>query len=120
LTKRPWLERTGRRHCLRPVDALGADASAAPALDGVVEAEEDRAVRREGAEQQPEQQARRGARVPCGAVEDAVVAHEPPLPGEDGDPQDARDGAPARRQDGADQQHLGMPPTSLSEERREA
>ena len=40
-----------------PVDPLGADALAAPALDRVVEAEEHRTVRREGVEQQPEQQA---------------------------------------------------------------
>jgi hypothetical protein len=45
---------------------------------------------------------------------------EPPLPAEPGDPRDAADRAPARRQDGPDQQHLGVPPAPLAEERREA
>src|SRR5215212_5246003 len=45
---------------------------------------------------------------------------EPPLPAESGDPENAGHRAPARRQDGSDQQHLGMPPTSLEKERRKA
>jgi hypothetical protein len=85
------------------VDALRADPLAAPALDGVVEAEEDRAARREGVQRQPEQHARRGSWVPGGAVGDAAGVHEPPLPGEPGDPQDAGDRALPWRQDGADQ-----------------
>jgi hypothetical protein len=103
------------------VDALGADALAAPALDGVVQAENQRAAaRREGVQQQLQQQARGGPRAAGGAVEDAMVVGEPPLPGEPGDPQDAGHGALARRQDGADQQHLGMLPAPLEEQRGEA
>jgi site-specific DNA recombinase len=102
------------------VDALGADALAAPALDGVVEAEEDRAARREGIEQQPEEDARRRLPAPGGAVEHPVIADEPPFAREAADPQDGGHGARPGRQDGADQQHLGVPPTPLAEERREA
>lgn len=40
-----------------PVDALGGSALAVPALHRVVQAEEHQAARREGVEQQPEQQA---------------------------------------------------------------
>ncbi len=82
-------------------------------------AEEHRATRGEGVEQQAQQHPRRGPATPGGAVEDAVVVHEPRLRREPGDPQDARHRAPARRQDGPDQQHLGMPPAPLAEERRE-
>jgi hypothetical protein len=103
-----------------PVDALGGDALAAPALDGVVEAEDHRPARREGVEQQPEQHARRRAPAPGGAVEDAVVVHEAPLLREPADAQEAGHGAPAGSEDRADQQYLGMPPNPRPKERREA
>jgi hypothetical protein len=102
------------------VDTLGADPLAAPPLDGVVEAEDDGPPRREGVQQQPEQHARRRTPAPCGAVQHAMVVHEPPLAAEPGDPEDAGHGALARYQDGPDQQHLGVPPTPFAEERREA
>src|SRR3954465_13311915 len=50
----------------------------------------------------------------------SMIVHEPPLLAEPGDPENAGHRAPARRQDGSDQKHLGMPPTPLEEERRKA
>ena len=47
-----------------------------------------------------------------------MVVGEPPLPAEPRDPQEAGHRALARRQDGADQQHLGMAPGSLLQEQR--
>jgi len=102
------------------VDALGGAALAAPALDGVGEAEDHRAARGEGVEQQPQQQTGCQPPTPGGAVEHAMVVDEAPLPGEPGDPQQAGHRALPGRQDGADQQHLGMPPTPLEGQRREA
>ena len=102
------------------VDAFGGDAPAAPALDGVVEAEDQRAARREGVQQQAQQHAPGCPSAPGGAVQHAMVVGEPPLAAEPGDPEDAGHGALARRQNGPDQQHLRMPPTALAEERREA
>ena len=46
----------------------------------------------------------------AGAVEHAVVVHEAPLARQTGDPQHAGHRAPARCQDGAGQQHFGVPP----------
>jgi len=66
-----------------------------------------------------EQQARGGPQAPGDAVEHAVVVHESPLLRQARDAQDARHHALARRQDGASQQHLGMAPTALKEQRRE-
>ncbi len=57
----------------------------------------------EGVEQEAEQHVSRGPPTPGGAVEDAVVVDEPPFPSEPGDPQNAGDGALARRQDRAEQ-----------------
>src|SRR3954447_11478451 len=74
----------------------------------------------EGVQQQPEQHTRCGTPAPGGTVEDAMKVHEPPLLAEPGDPENAGPRAPARRQDGSDQKHLGMPPTPLEEERRKA
>jgi hypothetical protein len=80
------------------VDALGADAPAAPALDGVVQAEEQRAARRTAIEQQSKQRPGSGPSAPGGAVEHAVVVDEAPLAGEPGDAKDAGDRALAGRQ----------------------
>jgi hypothetical protein len=102
------------------VDALGADPLAAPALDGVVDAEDHRPLRREGVQQQAQQHAPGRPSAPGGAVQHAMVVGEPPLAAEPGDPEDAGHGASAGRQDRPDQQHLGVPPTPLAEERREA
>jgi hypothetical protein len=49
-----------------------------------------------------------------------VVVHEPPLPAKPGDPENAGHHAPARCQNGSEQQHFGMPPTPLLKDRREA
>src|ERR687893_834604 len=57
---------------------------------------------------------------PGGGFGRGVVFRKPPLPAEPGDPEDAGHRAPARRQDGPDQQHLGVPPTPLAKKRREA
>src|SRR5215208_3897298 len=43
-----------------------------------------------------------------------------PLQAKPGNPENAGHRAPARRQDGSDQQHLGMAPTPLEKERRKA
>src|SRR5215213_5886509 len=102
------------------VDPFGTYAFAAPALDRVVDAEDHWPLRYEGVQQQPEQHTRCGTPAPGGTVEDAMKVHEPPLLAEPGDPENAGHRAPARRQDGSDQKHLGMPPTPLEEERRKA
>ncbi len=54
-----------------------------------------------------------------GVVQGRLV-NEPPLSAEPSDPKYAGHRAPARRQDCPEQQHMGMPPTPLLEERREA
>src|SRR5215208_6758187 len=48
-----------------------------------------------------------------------MVGGEPPLPAEPRDPQKARYGAPARGENGGDQQQLGVPPCSLLPEYRD-
>lgn len=68
------------------VDALGADALAAMALDRVVDAEHDRANRHEGGDQAIEQQASRPAGIPGDAVENPMVVGAAPLPAEPDDP----------------------------------
>src|SRR4051794_2007082 len=102
------------------VDPLGLDVFAAPALDGVVEAKDDRPLWHEGVQQQPEQHTRCGTPAPGGAGEDAMIVHEPPLPTEPDHAENAGHRALARRQNGSDQQHLGMAPTPLEEQRRKA
>src|SRR5215213_1225004 len=47
-----------------------------------------------------------------------MVVGEPPFPAEPGDPQEAGHSAPAGREDGADQQQLGMAPYPLLHEHR--
>ena len=100
------------------VDALGADPLAAATLDRVVDAQQHRAARGEGGDQEAEQQAGRRTGVPGGAVEHPMVVGEPPLPAEARDPQEAGHGALARGENGADQQQLGMAPCSLLPEHR--
>jgi hypothetical protein len=85
------------------VDALGADALAPPALDGVVDPEHEGARGREGAHEQREQEATRGTRRPGGSAQHPMVAAEAPLSRESQDAQDARDGAHAGREDRAEE-----------------
>jgi hypothetical protein len=99
---------------------FGADALAAPPLDRVVEAQQHRPGRQEGVQQKSEQDPGCRSSAPGGAVQHAVVVHKPPLPAEPADPQNAGHRTLAGRQDRPDQQHLGMPPTPLEEQRREA
>jgi hypothetical protein len=49
-----------------------------------------------------------------------MAVDEPPLACPPGDPQKAGHGAPTRRQNRADQKHLGVPPTPLEKQRRKA
>jgi hypothetical protein len=100
------------------VDALGRDALAAAALDRVVQAQHHRPGRGEGVQQQAEQDVRRRPAAPDRAVEHAVIVDEATLPAQPHDPQQARHRAPAGRQDGADQQFLGVPPRPLLHEHR--
>jgi hypothetical protein len=96
------------------VDALGADAPAATALDRVVDAEHDRADRHEGGDQQElQQQVACRTGVPDGTAEHTMVVDEPPLPVEPNDPQQAGHRALAGREDGTDQQPFGTAPRSL-------
>jgi hypothetical protein len=99
------------------VDALGADALAATALDRVVDAEHDRADRHEGGDQELQQQAACGTGVPGGAAEHTMVVDEPSLPAEPNDAQQAHR-ALAGGEDGADQQPFGMTLRSLLQEHR--
>jgi hypothetical protein len=100
------------------VDAFGIDPPAAARLDRVVDAEHHRSGWCKGIEQQAEQDAGGCPRAPDHAVEHAMVVGEPPFPAEPGDPQGAGHGAPAGREDGADQQQLGMAPYPLLHEHR--
>jgi hypothetical protein len=102
------------------VDALGGDALATAALDGVVDAQHHRPARREGVDQMPQQQARRRPGAPDRPAEHPMVVHEVPLPREPGDAQQARHRSSARRADSPDQQHFGVAPTPLKKERRKA
>jgi hypothetical protein len=100
------------------VDALGRNALAAAALDRVVQAQHHRPGRSEDADQQAQQQAGGVAGGPGGAVEHPVVVGETPLPREPDDTQQARHRALAGGQDGAEQQHFGVAPSPVAEERR--
>jgi len=102
------------------VDALGADPLAAAAFNAVIEAQQHRSRRHEGVQQQPKQHPGCRPAAPGGAVQHAVVVDEPPLPAEPADAQNAGHRALPWHQVGADQEHLGVPPTPLLEERREA
>jgi hypothetical protein len=90
---------------------------AAATLDRVVDAEQHRAARDESGEQQAQQQARGPALAPARAIENAMVVDEPALAAQPSDPQQAGHGALARRKDRPDQQHLGVPPATVAEER---
>ena len=103
-----------------PIDPLGADPLAAAALDRVVKTEEYRTCRHEAVQQQAKQHLRRRSPAPGSAVQHAMVVDEPPLPAEPGNPKNAAHRAPARRQNGSDQQHLGVPPAPLKKEWCEA
>jgi len=76
-------------------------------------------VRGKGVEKKPEQDAAASPRVPYGAAEDAVIVHEVALARATSDPQKACHGAPARGQNGADQQGPSVPPGAVDEQGRE-
>ena len=102
------------------VDAPGPDAPPPAPLDGVVDGHHDRGPRgTKVSTRSLEQDARAGPRTPRRAAEHAVVVHEVALPRKAHDPQHARHRAPARRQQRADQEHLGVAPGAVDEERRE-
>jgi len=100
------------------VDALGADALAATALDRVVGAEHDRADRHERGDQELQQQVACRTGVPDGAAERTMVVDEPSLPVGPDDPQQAGHRALAGREDGTDRQPFGTAPGSLLQEHR--
>jgi hypothetical protein len=100
------------------IDALGADALAAAALDRVVDPQHHGTGRGKGSNQQAQQQTGGRAGVPRDPVENAMVVGEPPLPAEASDPQEAGHRALAGRENGADQQQLGTAPRSLLQEHR--
>ena len=100
-------------------DAFRRDARPAPALDGVVNPRHNRPAWGKSGDQQAEQDARRGPRAPGRAAQHAVMVHEPPLARQARDAQDARHRALAGHQDGTGQQHGGVAPTALKEQRRE-
>jgi hypothetical protein len=103
------------------VDALGADAFAASALDRVVDAQHDRTGRRKGSNKEAQRQTGGRASLPRDPVEDAMVVGEPSLPAEPRDPQEAGHRAFTGGENGADQQQLGMAPgPRLQEHRRES
>jgi hypothetical protein len=108
----------GRAHGIA-VDAARADAPPPTPFDRVVEGQHHGPVRREGVDEQPEQDPASGARAPRRAAEHAVEVDEAALARAAGDPQRARHGAPPRGQHRADQQHPGVPPGAMDEQRRE-
>jgi hypothetical protein len=95
------------------VDALGRDALATTTLDRVVQAEHHRPDRGEGVQQQAEQDMRCCPAAPDCTVEHAVIVDKATLSAQPHDPQQARHRAPAGRQDGTDQQRLGVLPRPL-------
>src|SRR3712207_1152530 len=76
------------------VDAAGADAPTPAPFDGVVERHHHGAVRGEGVEKKPEQDASTGSRAPRGTAEHAVIVDEAALTRAAHDPQHAGHGAP--------------------------
>ncbi len=91
-------------------------ASPAP-FDGVVEPDHHRrAGRHEGLDQQDQQLARHGPGRPCCTVEDAVEGTEVGIAFAPQDAQRRRDGAPARRQDDAGEQHQNVRPGRTREQ----
>src|SRR3954468_19764965 len=106
----------GRAHRIA-VDALGLDALAAPALDGVVEAEDHWSGRDKGSDQQTQQQAGGLASTPASPAEHAMIVDEVAFAAEAGDAQEAGHGALAGRQNSPDEQHLGMAPGAGAKQR---
>ena len=95
-------------------------ASPAP-LDGIVEADHHRGVRRhEGFDQQDQQLARHGPGRPRRPVEDTVEGAKVGIVFAPEDAQRRRDGSPAWRQDDAGEQHQDVRPGRTGEQIREA
>jgi hypothetical protein len=102
-----------------PIDAFGGDLGAAAPLDGLIQAHDNRVVRRqEGPHQHPEPDPAQGPAGPSGAVEHAVIILKLPLAAQAQHPQDRGDGPLARRQNGAEEQDLGPLPHPVAEDRR--
>ena len=103
-----------------PVDAPSLDLGAAPAFQGFVDAENQRAVAPiQVLEQQHQQDVGRLTRRPYRSVQHLMVAGVVALVAAAHDPQRGGDGALARRQYRADQQHLGFSPGWVAEQRCE-
>src|SRR5512135_3172213 len=98
------------------VAALGPNAAAGAALDGIVGGQDDRPVAGEDGDDQAEQDLPGGQAGPGVAVQDAVVVGEVPLLAEPHDPQDRTDGAVAGSQEGSDGQELGLDPDAVGEQ----
>ena len=93
------------------IDAAGADVGSPTPLDGIVEPDHHRrAGRHEGLDQQEQQPARHRPGRPCGTVENAVEGTEVGIAISPEDAQRRGDGAPARRQDHAGEQHQDVRP----------
>jgi hypothetical protein len=93
------------------VDAAGADLGSPPPLDGIIEPDHNWVGGwQEGRDQQQEKSARCGAGRPRGAAENAVEGAETGIALAPQNAQRRRDGASARRQDDAGEQHQDVWP----------
>ena len=100
------------------IDALGFDAPATAALDGVVDGHDDRAVRHESVDEQPQKDACASSWAPRRSAEHPMVVHEVPLAAEPRDAQQAGHGPLTRCQERADEQNLSVLPGAVDEQGR--
>jgi hypothetical protein len=99
------------------VDSSGLDLGSPAPLDRVVDRDDDLAAWAERREQVHQQPARHLARIPARSAERLVVATEPRLVRQAHDAQGLGDGALARRQNGAGDQHQNAAPDGRGEAR---
>lgn len=99
--------------------AAGVDALTPAPLARVVQVDDHRAARREGPHQMCEQDAGCAPGGPRCRAQHALIMGEAPCTRVHGAPHHAGHRAPARGQNGADQQRLSVQPGALAEERRE-
>jgi hypothetical protein len=97
-----------------PVDGAGRELAAAPALDGVVQADDHRPGGHKGFHQKAEQHAGRLSGRPTGAIQHPMVVLETGFAGQAQGAQGGGDGVVGRRQQRAAEQGLRAQPTGPS------
>ncbi len=102
-----------------PIDPFGGDPLAAPPLDGLVDADQQRPGRHEGRDQQAKQDATGGEAGPLRAVQHAVIPFKAPGVGEAQHPQRRGDGPFAGCEERPHEEHERGRPDAAAEQWRE-